>query len=74
MVTLKNYLGVGMSKTKKYWSLMTAEEEDDWVYEGRYKETVREDHLACYSYPNCYENPLGCHYQTKDPEEFGHKD
>lgn len=32
-----------------------------------------EEHLACYSYPNCDIDPLGC-CVWGEGEEFGHKD
>ena len=33
-----------------------------------------EEHLGCYSYPNCDIDPLGCtKVMGKDVEPFGHK-
>lgn len=31
-------------------------------------------HVACYSYPNCDLAPLGCYFETDDPEPYGHRD
>lgn len=39
-------------------------------------EKVRDDfdpHVGCFSYPNCDEAPLGCSYQNRNPEPYGHK-
>lgn len=33
-----------------------------------------EQHLGCYSYPDCDLNPLGCILSTDEPEEFGWRD
>ena len=33
-----------------------------------------EEHLGCYSYPNCDIDPNGCHYQRSDTETYGHRD
>ena len=33
-----------------------------------------DDHIACYSYPNCDEAPNGCsHVMGKDVEKYGHR-
>jgi len=36
----------------------------------------RFNHVACYSYPNCYYAPLGCFQRTakEDIEPYGFKD
>jgi|TARA_Y100000296_G_C5170602_1_gene257084 hypothetical protein len=33
-----------------------------------------DEHLGCYSWPNCDVDPMGCSYQTSDPEPYGHRD
>ena len=30
-------------------------------------------HVLCYSYPNCDLDPMGCRYQTDEPEQYGHR-
>ena len=35
--------------------------------------TDEEEHLGCYSYPNCDIDPLGCTVDD-DYEEYGHRD
>ena len=45
------------------------------VYRGEPEEWEdEEEHLGCFSYPCCDINPLGCHYQTDDPEPYGFRD
>ena len=36
--------------------------------------TEDENHLACYSYPNCDIDPSGCTIDNDDYEEYGHRD
>ena len=33
-----------------------------------------DEHLGCYSYPNCDIDPLGCTVDDDDYEEYGHRD
>lgn len=38
------------------------------------KTTKQEEHLGCYSYPNCDIDPLGCRKIYKDKAEpYGHR-
>ena len=36
--------------------------------------TDDDEHLGCYSYPNCDIDPLGCTVDDDDYEEYGHRD
>lgn len=47
---------------------------DDFKLEETYFKEFCDEHLGCYSYPNCDDAPLGCCIiHGKDAEPYGHR-
>lgn len=56
---------------------MYVENDEIYIYNVHKKKFIKyvdEDHLCCYSYPNCDVDPQGCHMQTFEVEPYGHRD
>ena len=59
--------------TGRYWRLCFLTQFFLIMYENWRGRLENEEHVGCYSYPCCDENPNGCRRQYSNAEPIGHR-